>query len=129
MRFRPSSVRTRLTLWHAGVLTLIVCAFSAGIFLFVRTRLYHELEQQLDRELATVERVYREEPAELRDLDPHWGITLFQVLDPVGLVYQTDGWQSGGPARAVPRGGGATRGTWTSRDGRHCGARAGARPG
>src|SRR5215510_7940068 len=106
---RSMTPSTRQSFTHAGVLTLIVCAFSTGIFLFVRTRLFHELEQQLDRELATVERVYREEPAELRDLDPHWGITLFQVLDPVGLVYQTDGWQSGGLARAVPAGGGAAR--------------------
>jgi hypothetical protein len=33
MRFQPPSVRARLTLWHAGVLTLIVCVFSAGILL------------------------------------------------------------------------------------------------
>src|SRR5262249_43705941 len=118
VRFIPSSVRTRLTLWHAGVLTLIICAFSVGIFLFVRARLFHELERQLDRELATVERIYRDEPAELRDLDPHWGISLFQVLDPVRVVYQTDGWQSGGFARAAPKDGSPARATWTSRDGR-----------
>ena len=40
MRLRPPSVRARLTLWHAGVLTLIVCIFSAGILLFVQARLY-----------------------------------------------------------------------------------------
>lgn len=119
MRFRPSSVRARLALWHAGVLTLIVCAFSAGVLLFVRGRLLHEQERQLDRELATVERVYRDEPAELRDLDPHWGITLFRVLDSTGPVYQTDGWQRGGFAHAIPKRGGATRRTWVSRDGRH----------
>jgi heavy metal sensor kinase len=119
MRLRPSSVRARLTLWHAGVLTFIVCAFSVGVLLFVRGRLLHEQERQLNRELATVERVYRDEPAELPDLDPHWGITLFQIVDSTGPVYQTDGWQREGFARAMPNGGQAARRTWVSRDGRH----------
>src|SRR5207344_2381753 len=50
---RPS-VRARLTLWHAGVLTLIVCVFSASILLFVKTRLYAGLDAQLGREIATI---------------------------------------------------------------------------
>jgi len=29
----PLSVRARLAIWHAGVLTLIICAFAAGILL------------------------------------------------------------------------------------------------
>jgi heavy metal sensor kinase len=112
-------VRARLTLWHAGVLTLIVCAFSAGVFLFVRARLLHELERQLDREVATVERIYRDEPAELRDLDSHWGITLFEVVDSAGPGYRTDAWQRGGFVRAVPKRGGTERRAWTSPGGRH----------
>src|SRR5262245_31597525 len=118
MRYRPSSVRTRLTLWHAAVLTLIICAFSAGIFMFVMTRLSSELERQLDRELATVERIYREEPGELADLDGHWGITLFQIVEPGTVVFRTEGWERGGLARALPSGEGATRATWTAPDGR-----------
>ncbi len=62
MRFRRPSVRARLTLWHAGVLTLIVCIFSAGILLFVEARLYAGLDAQLDREIATIGKIYREEP-------------------------------------------------------------------
>ena len=68
MRIRPPSVRARLTLWHAGVLTLIVCVFSAGILLFVQARLYAGLDAQLRREIATISKIYREEPDELRDL-------------------------------------------------------------
>jgi hypothetical protein len=79
MRFSPPSVRARLTLWHAGVLTLIVCVFSTGILLFVEARLYSELDTQLGREIATIDKVYREEPEELKDLASHWGVTLFQV--------------------------------------------------
>ena len=59
MKIRPPSVRARLTLWHAGVLTLIVCIFSAGILHFVDERLYTGLDTQLERQIATIDRVYR----------------------------------------------------------------------
>jgi hypothetical protein len=85
MSFRSPSVRARLTLWHAGVLTLIVCIFSAGILLFVKARLYAGLDAQLDREIATIGKVYREEPDELKDLASNWGITLFQVNENGGI--------------------------------------------
>jgi hypothetical protein len=55
--------------------------FSAGILLFVQARLYAGLDAQLSREIATISKIYREEPDELRDLAPDWGITLFQVDD------------------------------------------------
>ena len=96
MRFRPPSVRARLTFWHAGVLTLIVCTFSAGILLFVQARLYAGLDAQLDREIATIGKVYREEPDELRDLASNWGITLFQVNENGGIREQTEAWEREG---------------------------------
>jgi hypothetical protein len=74
------SVRARLAIWHAGVLTLIICIFSAGIFLFVGARLYADLDTQLAREFGTITRGYREEPVELKDLATHSGITLFQIV-------------------------------------------------
>ena len=92
MRFQPPSVRARLALWHAGVLTLIVCIFSAGILLFVEARLYAGLDAQLGREIATIGKVYREEPDELKDLAAHYGITLFQVNESGSIRYQTEAW-------------------------------------
>ena len=65
MRFLTPSVRTRLTLWHAGVLALVICIFSAGIFFFVRARLYSSLDQQIGADLATIEKVYHEETGDL----------------------------------------------------------------
>jgi heavy metal sensor kinase len=100
MKFRPLSVRARLTLWHAGVLTLIVCIFSACILLFVEARLYASLDAQLDRELATIGKIYREEPDELRDLAPEWGITLFQV-DDGGSLRQSEAWEREDLSRAL----------------------------
>ena len=100
------SVRARLTLWHAGVLTLIICVFSAGTFLFVRARLYRALDEQLGADLATIEKVYREETGDLGELGHRMGITLFRVAEGSTVIYQTPGWPPGGP---MPY----RRGTWS----------------
>ncbi|MGX9430677.1 MULTISPECIES: sensor histidine kinase [Bradyrhizobium] len=119
MRFRPPSVRARLTLWHAGVLTLIVCIFSAGILLFVATRLYAELDAQLDREIATIGNIYREEPEELKDLPSRWGITLFQVEEAGDIRQQTEVWEREGLSRALQPGDSPSPQSWTAPTGRH----------
>ena len=107
---RPAflSVRTRLTLWHAAVLTLIVCVFSAGIFLFVRMRLLADIDAQLRREILAIDRVYREEPGELRDLAGDWGLTLFEVSERGRLLIATEAWEREGLAQA-PRADGAPK--------------------
>ena len=101
MRIPAFSIRTRLTLWYAGVLTLIICVFSIGIFLFVRARLSDDLDVQLARDLATVDRIYREEPAELADLDSHWGIMLFQISSGSTILHRTDAWERAGLTEAL----------------------------
>src|SRR5262249_46200262 len=102
MKLYPPSVRARLTLWYAGVLTLIICIFAAGIFHFVEDRLYAGLDAQLNRELATIDKVYREEPDELKDLASHWGLTLFQIDEGGSVRYRTEAWEQDGLAR-VPQ--------------------------
>lgn len=101
MTLRPRSVRTRLTLWHAGVLTFIVCAFSAGIFFFVRVRLFGDLDARLQRDLSTVETTYREAPTELSEAETRSGIKLFQVTEGETTLYRTDPWAQGGLERAT----------------------------
>ena len=118
MRVPSLTVRTRLTLWYAGVLTFIICVFSIGIFLFVKARLSQDLAAQLSRDLATVDRIYREEPGELKDLDSHWGIMLFQISTTDTVVYQTEGWERGGLAQAVAGDPAAIRRSWKAPDGR-----------
>jgi heavy metal sensor kinase len=89
----PVSVRARLTLWHAGVLTLIVCVFAVGSLLFVRARLYADLDARLGQELSTIDRVYREEPNELGDLPTDRGFLFFQITERATLRHQSDGWK------------------------------------
>ena len=96
MRLLAPSVRTRLTLWHAGVLALVICIFSAGILLFVRARLYSALDQQVSHDLATIEKVYHEETGDLGELAHRMGITRFQVVEGGTVLYQTPGWPPDG---------------------------------
>jgi heavy metal sensor kinase len=117
MRARPLSVRARLTLWHAGVLALIVCVFSAGILLFVRASLFEGLDRQLRRALMTVDWVYHQEPEELKDLASESGIELFQITVGGKLRYQTEGWERVGLPRALRDGGATPPASWTAPDG------------
>jgi heavy metal sensor kinase len=99
MRSGSASVRARLTLWHAGVLALIIWIFSAGTFVFVRARLSRVLDQQVANDLATIEKVYREESGDLGELGHRMGITLFEVVEGETIIYRTPGWP---PARTAP---------------------------
>jgi len=112
------SVRARLTLWHAGVLTLIVCAFSAGILIFVRASLLEGVDRQLRRALATVDWVYHHEPEEIGDLPAESGIALFQLIADRNLPYHTEGWELAGLSRALPSRGAMPPTSWASPDGR-----------
>jgi signal transduction histidine kinase len=114
---RPASlsVRARLTLSHAGTLALVIFIFSAAVFQFVKIWLYRELDQQLGRELATVERVYRVEPHELHELETQVGIALFEVIDNGKLLHRTAEWGKGGLAAALAGGAPGPR-SWTSPD-------------
>jgi heavy metal sensor kinase len=92
MRIAAPSVRARLTLWHAGVLAIIICLFSAGALLFVRARLYRALDEQIAQDLATIEKVYREETGDLGELDQRMGMTLFEVAEGPTVIYRTTSW-------------------------------------
>jgi heavy metal sensor kinase len=116
MRLRPRSVRTRLTLWHAAVLTVIVCVFSTGIFFFVRVRLLDDLDARLRRDVETIETTYGEAPGELSEADTRSGIRLFEVAENGRVLYRTEGWSRRGLERAPPLPGG-TASSWSSPEG------------
>ncbi|PYO02795.1 MAG: two-component sensor histidine kinase [Candidatus Rokuibacteriota bacterium] len=92
MRRRAPSVRARLTLWHAGVLALVVCLFSAGTLLVVRARFDRMFEEQISQDLATIEKVYREETGDLGELAHRMRTTLFEVIEGHTVIYRTAGW-------------------------------------
>jgi len=118
MRSGRLSIRARLTLWHAGVLTLIVCVFAAGILLFVHARIVDGLDRHVGRALTTIDWVYHHEPDELQDLASESGIALFRIIEHGDLVYQTEGWQRANLSRALPDQGRPPE-SWKANDGHH----------
>jgi len=97
MRIAGPTVRVRLTLWHAGALTLVICVFAIGVFLFVRASLYRSLDQQIREDLTTIEKVYREETGDLGELALRTG-THFEVTEGPTVVHRTAGWPPTGTA-------------------------------
>src|SRR5262244_1521364 len=116
MRVTGLSLRSRLTLWHAGVLALVICMFSAGIFVFVKARLDRTLDQQLADDLAAIEHVYREETGDLGELGRRMGLTQFQVVEGRTAVYETPGWPPAGRAYRVGSFGDASHRITAARD-------------
>jgi len=55
LRRLARSIRVRLTLWYAIVLTAILFAYAGGTYLFLRQNLYAELDRQLHDDLEVVE--------------------------------------------------------------------------
>jgi heavy metal sensor kinase len=117
MRGPRLSIRARFALWHAGVLTLIICIFAAGILVFVRASLFAGVDRQLLRALTTIDWVYHHESDEIQDLASESGIVLFQLIVDGKLAYQTDGWRRAELARAVRGPGAMAAGSWKSPDG------------
>src|SRR5437773_10062658 len=101
MRLAPRSVRVRLTLWYALALVAIVCLFSVGIYLLVDARLYREIDRELTRKLSTVEHIYRDEPNELTELEPHGSAGHFQVFEDGKILHATNGWTEAGLAKGL----------------------------
>jgi heavy metal sensor kinase len=111
------TIRARLALWHAGVLTLIVCIFSAGILFIVWESLFAGVDRQLRRALTTIDWVYHHEPGEIGDLASESGIVLFQLIVDGKLAYQTEGWRRAELARALRTDGTMAAESWKSPDG------------
>jgi heavy metal sensor kinase len=91
MRIALPTVRARLTLWHAGGLTLVICIFAVGVLLFVRASLYRSLDEQVREDLAAIEKVYRDEAGDLGELALRTG-THFEVTEGSTVIYRTAGW-------------------------------------
>ncbi|MEW6298640.1 MAG: ATP-binding protein [Thermodesulfobacteriota bacterium] len=54
-RWRPRSVRVRLTLWYAGTLTLVLLLYGGGVFVFLRRSLFAELDRRLHEDVEVAE--------------------------------------------------------------------------
>lgn len=104
MRLKTRSVRTLLTLWHTGVLSLIVLLFSSGTYLFVRSSLFSQIDGRLEKYLATVERVLGEHPSDVAELMEYGSVPTFRVLDGEQPLAASDSWQEADLDKALAGG-------------------------
>jgi heavy metal sensor kinase len=58
----PFPVRVRLTLWYAGVLTLVLATYAGGVFTVLRRSLSRDLERALHDDRETTEQMLERRP-------------------------------------------------------------------
>lgn len=103
MTFRPRSVRLRLTLWYAAALGVILLAFAVAVYAYAYRSLNAQVKAQLARDFASIDKLAREDPGELGELDEHGVVMLFRVDVDGKLLYAASGWQRLGFDEAVSR--------------------------
>lgn len=96
MNLRPFSVRLRLTLWYSLILAGIVLVFSFFVFLFVKTSLFRQLNQQLDLDYQTISQNALEDAEETPEIENENSAKLYQIAKLGILFYQTPAFQKSG---------------------------------
>ena len=96
MKIHGSGVRRRLTLWYTMALAFIVLIFSVSVYVFVKGRLFRQLDQQLDREFSVISGEISEEPGDLRELDPDGSTRLFQLVQGTKVLFRSDAYLKAG---------------------------------
>jgi len=96
MTVKARSVRYRLTLWYVAVMATIIIVFASGAYVFLQATLLRQIDNHLERDLATVTRVISQGAQQLDVLAHHGNVTLFHVESSTKLIAETDGWQRSG---------------------------------
>lgn len=106
---RPLSIRWRLTLWYSGVLTALLAAFSAAVFIMMRHHLIERTDEILSGELEEVRdalggegsRAYKQSVLRQRfAADERFE---FEIVDSAGgLFFSSSGLAGRSLATAVP---------------------------
>ena len=117
MLLKTRSVRVRLTLWYVTVLALMIIGFALGIYVFLRASLLQQIDNHLNRDLATVVRVVRQTSPELEWLTRHGNVSLFRVEAGKEALAESEGWTRAGLGRVVMPGGAEASWTATAADG------------
>jgi heavy metal sensor kinase len=77
-------------------LAFIVLIFSVSVYVFVKGRLFRQLDQQLDREFSVISGEISEEPGDLRELDPDGSTRLFQLVQGNKVLFRSDAYLKAG---------------------------------
>ncbi len=96
MRIRTSSVRLRLTLWYTFVLAFIVLVFSVSVYLFVKGRLFQQLDMHLAEEFSEVASEVSEKPGDVHNSESENPSRLFQLAQGQSVYYQSATYRKAG---------------------------------
>lgn len=113
MRLGGTSVRTRLTLWHAAALGSIVLVFSFSVYFSVRSALMAQLDQEIARDVNAVREAAAGGAYELYETEEHGSIGLFQVTGKNGALYTTQAWTNA-PVQNLDLSAHKEDGSWSS---------------
>jgi heavy metal sensor kinase len=92
MIFRNLSIRSRLILWNAFVVLLILCIVFLGIYFFMQTRLDALVQSKVDLGYKTIEDVIRNSGGDICDFYHLGQDIMFQIKKEGKPVYQTESW-------------------------------------
>jgi heavy metal sensor kinase len=109
MRINVSSVRGKLTLWYTLALVLIVLAFSASVFFFVKDRFFRQFDRELGREFALIAGEIAEDSGDLAEIEPEGSPRIFTVFRGDKAAYMSAPFQKAGLAEIPPGQGAGVR--------------------
>jgi heavy metal sensor kinase len=89
MNLPVSSVRLKLSLWYTLVLGLIILVFSFSVYLFVKSRLFQQLDRQIDDDFSVVDADISEEAGDVPDFEAESSTIKFQIIKNDKLYYQS----------------------------------------
>ncbi len=92
MIFQNLSIRSRLILWNAFVVLLILCIVFLGIYFFMQNRLDALAQSKVDSGYKTIEDVIRNSGGDVCDFYHLGQDIMFQILKEGKPVYQTEAW-------------------------------------
>ena len=90
---RRGTVRMRLAVWYAGALATMLLLFAGGVYAFARQGLGAYVSQQLGEDYSAIEKMAREDPGELAELEEHGVAGIFRVDEGDRLLFETAEWR------------------------------------
>src|SRR5215813_1537923 len=87
------SIRTRLTLWHVGVLALALIVFSAGVYLLLARTLYRRMDESLraSSESIAISLVRERDEGETEAEAAHSTVDELQLLNQAMAIFDAEG--------------------------------------
>ena len=103
------SIRTKLTLYYAFALALIVLAFSSSVYYFVRADLLQQMDAQLDHDVAIIAKETHGDPREIEEAAEEGRVGPFVLISSGSEIGASRAWSLAGLGSAKPLGGSVLR--------------------